>query len=122
MSSQRYTPEFKDEAVRQIVDRGYTVAEVQESLVLARQRQENTKLLSEFRESDVRTMLGNLCPTTWYRSVTRRSRGFRERKSIISSLTATTWNSTTGSLPAVALRWRPQGDSNPCCRRERPVS
>ncbi len=32
MSSQRYTPEFKDEAVRQIVDRGYTVAEVSERL------------------------------------------------------------------------------------------
>ncbi len=26
MSSQRYTPEFKDEAVRQVVDRGYSVA------------------------------------------------------------------------------------------------
>lgn len=32
MSSQRYTPEFKDEAVRQIVDRGYSVAEVSERL------------------------------------------------------------------------------------------
>lgn len=32
MSSQRYTPEFKDEAVRQIVDRGYCVAEVSERL------------------------------------------------------------------------------------------
>ena len=28
MGSQRYAPEFKDEAVRQIVERGYTVAEV----------------------------------------------------------------------------------------------
>ncbi len=28
MSPQRYTPEFKDEAVRQVVDRGYAVAEV----------------------------------------------------------------------------------------------
>jgi len=28
MSNQRYTPEFKDEAVRQVVDRGYRVAEV----------------------------------------------------------------------------------------------
>lgn len=28
MSSQRYTPEFKDEAVRQVVERGYSVAEV----------------------------------------------------------------------------------------------
>jgi transposase len=32
MSSPRYTPEFKDEAVRQIVDRGYSVAEVSERL------------------------------------------------------------------------------------------
>ncbi|MCP5135373.1 MAG: transposase [Gammaproteobacteria bacterium] len=32
MSQQRYTPEFKDEAVRQIVERGYTVAEVSERL------------------------------------------------------------------------------------------
>jgi transposase len=32
MSSQRYIPEFKDEAVRQIVDRGYSVTEVSERL------------------------------------------------------------------------------------------
>lgn len=32
MSSQRFPPEFKDEAVRQIVERGYTVAEVAERL------------------------------------------------------------------------------------------
>lgn len=32
MSGQRYTPEFKNEAVRQIVDRGYSVAEVSERL------------------------------------------------------------------------------------------
>jgi len=32
MSSQRYTPEFKDEAVRQIIERGYSVAEVSERL------------------------------------------------------------------------------------------
>jgi transposase len=32
MSSQRYTPEFKDEAVRQVIDRGYSVAEVSERL------------------------------------------------------------------------------------------
>ena len=30
--NQRYSPEFKDEAVRQIVDRGYSVAEVSERL------------------------------------------------------------------------------------------
>lgn len=28
MSTQRFTPEFKEEAVRQVVDRGYSVAEV----------------------------------------------------------------------------------------------
>jgi len=32
MSSQRYTPEFKDEAVRQVTERGYSVAEVSERL------------------------------------------------------------------------------------------
>jgi len=32
MSSQRYSPEFKDEAVRQIIERGYSVAEVSERL------------------------------------------------------------------------------------------
>jgi len=32
MSNQRFSPEFKDEAVRQIVDRGYSVAEASERL------------------------------------------------------------------------------------------
>jgi transposase len=32
MSSQRYSPEFKDEAVRQIIERGYSVSEVSERL------------------------------------------------------------------------------------------
>ena len=32
MSNQRYSPEFKDEAVRQIVDRGYRVREVSDRL------------------------------------------------------------------------------------------
>ena len=32
MSSQRFPPEFKDEAVRQIIERGYSVAEVSERL------------------------------------------------------------------------------------------
>ena len=32
MTNQRYTPEFKDEAARQIVDRGYSVADVSERL------------------------------------------------------------------------------------------
>lgn len=32
MSSQRYTPEFKDEAVRKVLDRGYPVADVAERL------------------------------------------------------------------------------------------
>lgn len=32
MNSRRFTPEFKEEAVRQIVDRGYSVAEVSERL------------------------------------------------------------------------------------------
>ena len=32
MSNQRYTPEFKDEAVRQVVEQGYRVSEVAERL------------------------------------------------------------------------------------------
>lgn len=32
VSSQRYTPDFKDEAVRQVIKRGYSVAEVAERL------------------------------------------------------------------------------------------
>jgi transposase len=32
MGSQRYTPEFKDEAVRQVTERGYSVSEVAERL------------------------------------------------------------------------------------------
>lgn len=32
MSGQRYTPEFKDEAVRQVTERGYSVQEIAERL------------------------------------------------------------------------------------------
>ena len=32
MSNQRYSPEFKGEAVRQVIDRGYSVTEVSERL------------------------------------------------------------------------------------------
>jgi len=32
MSNQRFSPEFKDEAVRQVVDRGHPVADVAEHL------------------------------------------------------------------------------------------
>ena len=32
MSHTRYTPEFKDEAVRQVIDRGHTVSEVSERI------------------------------------------------------------------------------------------
>jgi transposase len=32
MSSQRFAPEFKDEAVRQIIERGYKISEVAERL------------------------------------------------------------------------------------------
>lgn len=32
MSKQRYTPEFKDEAVRQIIERGHTVSDVADRL------------------------------------------------------------------------------------------
>lgn len=32
MSQQRFTPEFKEEAVRQIVDRGHSVADVSSRL------------------------------------------------------------------------------------------
>jgi transposase len=32
MSQQRYSPEFKDEAVRQVTERGYKIAEVAKRL------------------------------------------------------------------------------------------
>jgi len=32
MSNQRYTPDFKDEAVRQVLERGYSVAEISQRL------------------------------------------------------------------------------------------
>ena len=38
MSNQRYSPEFKDEAVRQVVERGYKVTEVAERLGLLGKR------------------------------------------------------------------------------------
>jgi len=33
MSNQRYTPEFKDEAIRQVIDRGHSVAEAELSMI-----------------------------------------------------------------------------------------
>jgi transposase-like protein len=38
MNNQRYDPEFTDEAVRQIVDRGYSVAEDSGRLVVSTHR------------------------------------------------------------------------------------
>jgi transposase len=35
MGQQRFSPEFKDEAVRQVLERGYTVKEVAERLGVA---------------------------------------------------------------------------------------
>ena len=35
MSGQRYTPEFKDEAVRQVIERGYSVADISKRLIKA---------------------------------------------------------------------------------------
>jgi transposase-like protein len=35
MSNQRYSPEFKDEAVREVTERGYSVAEVAERPVVS---------------------------------------------------------------------------------------
>lgn len=37
MNNHRYTPEFKDEAVRQVLERGYTVAEVSQRLGVSAQ-------------------------------------------------------------------------------------
>ena len=37
MSSQRYSPEFKEETARQIVDRGYSVADVSKRLGVSTQ-------------------------------------------------------------------------------------
>lgn len=37
MSTRRFTPEFKDEAVRQITERGYSVAEVSARLGVSAQ-------------------------------------------------------------------------------------
>jgi transposase len=38
MSSQRYSPEFKDEAVRQVIERGHPVAEVAKGLGVSAHR------------------------------------------------------------------------------------
>ena len=45
MSNQRYTPEFKDEAARQIVDRGYSVADVSERLGVSQAGHQQHKLI-----------------------------------------------------------------------------
>jgi transposase len=44
MSNQRYTPEFKDEAARQIVDRGYSVTDVSERLGVSAPKMNPEKL------------------------------------------------------------------------------
>lgn len=50
MSSQRYPPEFKDEAVRQVLERGYTVAE-------ASQRQKEQPERAQFDTEEVFRMV-----------------------------------------------------------------
>jgi putative transposase len=57
MSIQRFTPEFKAEAVRQVVDRGYSVAEIAARLGVSTHKpisdreQENNRLLRLIRDS-----------------------------------------------------------------------
>ena len=38
MSAQRFTPEFKEEAVKQVIERGYSVAEVAGRLSVSQRR------------------------------------------------------------------------------------
>ncbi len=47
MSNQRYAPEFKDEAVRQVDERGYSVSEVSTRLSVCAHR----SLLAESRQT-----------------------------------------------------------------------
>ena len=51
MGTPRFTPEFKEEAVRQITERGYSVAEVSDRLgVSGTGREENVKLKHSRRQ------------------------------------------------------------------------
>ena len=40
MSNQRYSPEFKDEAVRQVLQHGYSAAEVPQQLGVSNQNRD----------------------------------------------------------------------------------
>ena len=58
MSNQRFSPAFKDEAVRQIVDRGYSVADVSEHLgVLAHSLYKWVKALKPDKTNEQATVL-----------------------------------------------------------------
>ena len=45
MSNRRYTPEFKDEAARQIVERGHSVVDVSKRLSVSAHRTNATNIL-----------------------------------------------------------------------------
>ena len=74
MSNQRFSPEFKDEAVRQIVDRWYSVAEDSQRLVVSAHSlykwvkavnpdstDEQAVALIEMRNNRERTHQGKMC-------------------------------------------------------------
>jgi hypothetical protein len=42
MSNQRFTPEFKDEAVRQVIERGYSVVQVSERMGVSAEKVSGT--------------------------------------------------------------------------------
>jgi len=77
MSNQRYSPEFKDEAVRQVIDRGYSVAEVAERLGISAhslhkwlktvKRDKSDEQAAEFNEAkrEILKLRAQLCRTTF---------------------------------------------------------
>ena len=93
MSHRIYTPEFKDEAVRQVVERGYTVKEVAERLgiseaslynwrkaVLPSKDEERTEELLESKRDNL-TLRAELRRTQEERDILKKAAAYFARES-----------------------------------------
>ena len=85
MSNQRYTPEFKDEAARQIVDRGYSVADVSKRLDVS--AHSLYKWSKDFMEAGKKRLAGDIVRQANTSEVSDLRREARDLKEVVAEQT-----------------------------------